>query len=236
MTYGDFRTFTETDPNGHISIVSAREIDVSGLTRNEDAYVYKDYGTDHFKDSFTHYVDAKPITDSGTGGVGVFYELANIIDDDDYITNNAPLIHLWFNPTTTPDYYIQLKTRDGGGTISSDAYKNYTAGQIYYFTIKRSSSQVVVDIYSDSARTNLVDTLTAPMDTTSFRYLYAVNSYNSGNDYAIDYDVYNIDLTPLEAVLSGSISIDSTDSYTNELYIETASYGDEIRIRTIDMT
>jgi hypothetical protein len=45
----DLTAFTEVDPNSRIVVDSIRS-EFTGLTRNEDAYVYKDYGIDNYDD------------------------------------------------------------------------------------------------------------------------------------------------------------------------------------------
>ena len=48
MAYEDFTTFTEVDPNSHISTTATR-VTYAGLARNEVAYLYKDYGAGYFQ-------------------------------------------------------------------------------------------------------------------------------------------------------------------------------------------
>ena len=192
MAYEDFTTYTEVDPNSHISIISSTEIHVSGLTRNEDAYVYFDYTTGYFTEEFTHYIDITPITTTG-GGVGVFYLLSNVIDDYYAIQPNYPHIRIWINPTTSGEKYLSIKARHSDGNIDSDSMF-YTGGTRYYLKIVRTSTQVVLYVYSDSEHTNLIDTLPISMDTTSFRYFFPVNSYNSGVSYSVEFYVYNYEI------------------------------------------
>jgi len=50
-TVQDLTSYTEVDPNSRIA-VTANRVTATNLTRNEDAYVYKDMGIDYFAGSF----------------------------------------------------------------------------------------------------------------------------------------------------------------------------------------
>ena len=79
MAYQDFTTYIKVVPNGHIS-VAANVLTLTGLARNEDAYVYKDFGVNYFSGDFTHLVDAIYTSVSGTD-VMVNWALGNVVDD-----------------------------------------------------------------------------------------------------------------------------------------------------------
>jgi hypothetical protein len=78
MAYQDLTTYTEVDPNGHISTTSTR-ITYTNLAFNEDAYDYSDKGVDHFNGDFTHLLDIKFTGDGGGGNRA--WVLANDVDD-----------------------------------------------------------------------------------------------------------------------------------------------------------
>jgi hypothetical protein len=80
--------------------------------------------------------------------------------------------------------------RDGGGTyrfrvtdvtdLGGSDQTVISAGTTYYLVVTRSSTTCTVQIYSDAARTNLLDTLSITCATTAFRYLYVTSSRNVG--------------------------------------------------------
>ena len=185
MTYEDFTTYTEDDPNSRVSVYK-NEIDVVDLARNEVAHVYKDFGTDYFK-TFTHKVDAKPVSGEafagGNVGAGVFWMVYN--------SANRYYILLEFY---CPSYIFLLSSMSDG--THSDYYNGYSYGTMYYFTILRTDTEATAKIYSDSARTNLIDTLTVPVDSgLTFDYLYAMSGVRYPVFTAkISYNIYNLDI------------------------------------------
>jgi len=59
----------------------------------------------------------------------------------------------------------------------------------------KSGTSLTVYIYSDSARTNLLATLSLTLHGDwSFRYIFACSTYNSGGSYYGDCDIENLDL------------------------------------------
>lgn len=185
MSYEDFTTFTEVDPNSHLT-VNANQIDCVNLARNEDAYVYKDFGVDHFNTiniEFDGY-----LTNSGDEyalmGIGFGNEIddmANIAGTDFFLilqewTSNIRFERDWFS------------SQEGVG-------KTYNAW--YYFKIERNadSDSATCKIYSDSARTNLLNTLTITgLSTTKFRYLFACASGNTGHTYGCNNKIKNLEI------------------------------------------
>jgi len=59
MGISDYTTFTEVDPNSHVVITDSDTITVTGLHRDENAYVYKDVGAGHFAATGTYYAKLK---------------------------------------------------------------------------------------------------------------------------------------------------------------------------------
>jgi len=187
----DFATYTEVDPNGHISIgVPSSLCSVSGLTRNEDAYVYSDKGAAHFSDAFVHYEKVSGL--SGVNeGLGLCWALTNSIDD-------------WVGLCNAHDVAIGLYCRadisyfalDNAVTGSQDLSIKLP-GTDFYLTIRRSpSTMITCEIYSNVERTSLLDSISVAVGAAqTYRYIFAVNSYNYG--YALktaSFDVANLQL------------------------------------------
>ena len=165
----NYSTFTKHDPNGHLTVADYH-LDFDAYM-DEDCYLHKDYGANFF-DDFAYRVNVKGTSLDG-GDVGAFWMLSNDLDDMLGLwSSNKSFLALYFNGVK-----IYLKEC----YIGSDFTDFYTgaAGTWYYFTITKSGTSLIVEIYSDSARTNLLDTLSLTLHTDhKFRYLLGCNTYN----------------------------------------------------------
>ena len=189
-TYEDFTTYTEVDPNNHINKTS-NHVDFKDY-RNEDAYLYKDKGAGHFTD-FEHKIDARINSHSGNS-LAYFWMVSNDVDD----VNGLRLAGKSFLAAVIgfygTSYYIQLN-EFYLGTEYDSTYSSVSAGTTYYCTIKKSGTAFTCKIYSDSARTNLITTLSLTLhENTSKRYIFVCNTWNSGTAYYGDEDIENLDL------------------------------------------
>ena len=79
MAVENFTTFIETDPNSRIAVTSSK-VTWTSLSRNEDAYVYKDKGEDYFDGDFSHLITVKMTAGVKDGRV-YLWGLTNEIDD-----------------------------------------------------------------------------------------------------------------------------------------------------------
>jgi len=192
MRLEDFRTYIEFDDNSHIS-KTANHIDFFAY-RNEDAYVYKDMGVDHFG-NFEHKIDVKAISATVSGQAHV-WTLANLVDDFigiEKADDNALTIFLVKGAT-----YYSLYLRE---CYLGDVHAVFDFGIAvltwHYLTIKRYGTTLTCKRYSDSARTNLSKTLTLTLNAgqPSHRYIYASQTSNDSWDGpTLDCDVENLDL------------------------------------------
>lgn len=181
MATEDLTTYTEVDPGSDYTVTSTT-IDVSGLKRNIDAYVYKDFGAAYFDGDFIHYYEMN--AHGATNGIWYNWGLANIVDDFNGIDSSSGDL-LAVNIYSIYPSTVQLRECDAGtiyfdsGTINNDT--------LYYFTVERDESvgtygTLYCRIYSDEAKTTLVDTLTVALHSSKkdYQYFYAANSHNSG--------------------------------------------------------
>ncbi len=191
----NFTTYTEEDPNTHITVTASR-VTVTGLLRNENAYVYKDKTASYFDGDFEHLITAY-MTAGTSGGQNVIWGLANFIGS--------------YSDTTKPDMLSVLIYHAGGttyrlilqesmlGTKWSATY-DISLDTPYYLKIKRDESvgtygTIYSYIYSDSARTNLLQTLTLTLhEKEDFRYIYAGQSMNTAQAFSISGYSENLDL------------------------------------------
>jgi len=195
----DFTTYTEVDPNGHIT-VSANTVDVSALGMDEDAYVYKDFGVDHFKGDFEHLLDLTLTSGSGDGAWALAHSLTNLVDDWHTIHagggDELGVSYEW--DEDTGKWYIRLHEVASGSGARDDS-STYDADS-FYLKFKRDESvgtygTLYCYIYSDAARTNLLETLSLSLHAkTDFRYCYATQSVNPGYDRCVTATIANLDL------------------------------------------
>jgi hypothetical protein len=184
MPNEDLIGFAKVDPNSHLTVTSSKVTAVD-LTRNEDAYVYKDFGADYFDGldiDFEFYLDS---VSEGNGRAT--FGLTNDVDDSASWTGAYIKVRLKKGAPST----VIL---DIGG--SEDSY-NISDDTMYYCTMQRSAGNdtVYLYIYSDASRTTLLDTLTMTgAGTSKYQYLFAICSWNSGNNIDWDGYVQNIDL------------------------------------------
>ncbi len=187
----------EVDPNSRIALAQ-KTITATLLTRNEDAYVYRDFGTGNFYSTFHTWVDIKVTAIEADGRV-YFWAATNDIDDMKGL-EDAPhdFLAVYFMENAG-SYYLIADTYEGGAHTATDSSVALALNTTYYLIIKRDSSGLwlICDIYSDAARTILVDTITAGFTANqSFRYLFGLNSYNAGSNEKVTCLSTNFRLDP----------------------------------------
>jgi len=188
MAYEDLTTFTEVDPNSHIAVTSARAT-FAALTRDEDAYVYKDWCEDYFNDNFEHLLEAYA---SGkiTYGLAVIWGLANTIDDLAGIiaASGDELCIVLFYDYNNTRWLLRLREVDSGTEYQEDI--EISEGTQYWLKVKRDESvgtygTLYLYVYTDSGRTNQVGgspvSIALHSSKKDFRYSYAIQSYDSDN-------------------------------------------------------
>jgi len=196
MAYEDLSAYTETDPYGHISKTASR-VTVTDMGTYGDSRVSKDEGADFFGATFKHdftfsYIDY--YSDIGDAVKGTSWAVSNTLDDTygwDSANNQALHAMIWGNALPGPALFV--RNEESG---ASD-YFNYGNYHTLYYTAERTSETAFeLRIYSDAARTTLLDTLTLAITTgRRYRYVFAANSYNSGDeDNKISFYTENLDL------------------------------------------
>lgn len=193
MTYEDFTDgWTEVEEQDDIQ-KTANHVDFY-FTLDRTTYFYKSYGLDRFGD-FTHHIDAK-IIDMNDGHLGYFYVLSQDLGDWYYLYTDAhTAIGVRFQRGGDGTYYVFL-TECHGDLQYTDIYAGISAGTMYYFEIVKSGTSLTCKIYSDSDRTDLIDTLSLTLQANhKFEYAMACSSYDNGSSgYAGNLDVENLDL------------------------------------------
>jgi len=172
----DLTLFTEVDAAGDITITEDK-CDVVTMTTGVDSYVYGDFGADSF-DDFTIEFDAE-VTASDSNATAALFCVSDTVGGMNawnaandginvYVLNNSGSMEIRVIDRSNNDrdeYVI-------GGSITSHLY----------FTVTRSGADVTVQIYSDSDRTTLLDTLTITGSSSDGkRYLYCLGSQDTGS-------------------------------------------------------
>jgi len=200
--YEDFTVYTEVDPNSHIA-KTANHVDFQDH-RTEDAYLYKDKGAGHFTD-FTHKINIKSVSGALWHQAHVWL-LSNDIDDAKGLLNTG-------KTAITVDIY-----KAGSGVVYLTLEEFYTTGEYgnswspmsenvwYYLTIQKSGTALTCKVYSDSARTNLLTTLSLTLKANhNFRYVFVCNTWNSNSAGCNgDEDVENLDLQEVSITVTSS--------------------------------
>jgi len=217
MAIEDFTTYTEVDPNSRITVISTR-VTWSSLTKNEDAYVYDDKGAGYFAGSFEIKFTAN-LTASQGGNPSNRIQicaLANAIDDGQgIILANEDMLSVFFSIPSSGTPSIFLEECDGGSTYSGGSYV-CSENTDYDITLLRDEGvgtygTLYCYIYSDSSRTNLLDTLTVTLHSSKkdFQYLYVCQSFNTGQSITTSGYVDSVEIT------LGSAPTVTTQAVTN---------------------
>lgn len=230
LAYEDFTTYTEEDPNSHITIDS-NTITFSGLHANEVAYVYKDYGVNYFDGGFTHDVDV--YIDSATNLYGnnfIVYSnnIGNIKAHDDNVWDYQGIYFLGSEGTITAVYVME---NDGGDYYFSSSYVSINDDTPYYVRIVRDENvgtygTLYVYVYTDSARTNLLGVESVALHTSKkdFRYLYGTSNDNATGDNTDIIAGYfeNLDLSPAIDTCTCTPGADWYISSSDNCYLATS--------------
>ena len=172
MALEDFRTYTEVDDDGDITVTQTK-CDVSTMRRDAVSYVYKDMGVGHFGEfehKFTIHIGTADIF-----GVCGFWGLSNgAYTEQDKRDDNEGLMFKLYERAVG----VESLELNEWPAFSSDLYDG-DANTTYYITIERAGLVLTAKIYSDAARTLLLDTLTVACVATAYRYIQTISSRES---------------------------------------------------------
>jgi PKD repeat protein len=174
----DPSTLSKLDPNNRFS-VSGNRVTITALPGNETAYMYSDYGLEYF-DGF-EIIFASHLTSIDDGWYYDFVVLNDSIANTKDV--NCKYISCYYSRSGST-YRVQLVFMNLGSLVASDNGV-ISSDTTYYFKLSRAqgATTIYLYIYSDSAMTTLVDTLTITnaLCNLKFRYLYQACSYNNGS-------------------------------------------------------
>jgi len=213
MVYENFLDYTEVDvPADRIQRTGDPSYHIDHRPfRNEDTYVYKDFGAAYFGD-FTHTFDIRSdYLDNGCWGA--VYTLQNLVDEiygNRGVGKPAQIYVTMFRSGAS--IYIILGEDVNNGSYS-DNFLGALANTWYYIKVVKSGTSLVCGIYSTALLRDAGDgtdgdvdnlALTLQADHT-FRYAFACNTHNDGFNVSMNNDIDNLDLhEAVPTVTSGS--------------------------------
>lgn len=204
----DLTTYTEVDPNSHISATASRATGTN-VARNETCYLYCDKGANHF-DALDIDFDLCVTTSVFNGLLGILGLSNELKDFGAFGNNDIRVYHYYYG--TEKRIHLQSSTNDYAVGISTSVP--------YYCTLERAagSATVTLRIYTDAARTVLFDTLTATLNTasTKHRYIFAMSSVNVGGATAYPCSGY---VENINIAVFGSLFFPSNAKRFNSLLV-----------------
>lgn len=201
MAYEDWtdESWTEVDTNGDLT-VAANTIAISSMRQDADGCVYKDFGASYFG-NFTNIEIDDFIEEATTDAHGNFTILG--------MSNNSSYLN-WRDMWLNEEGWVVVKYKNPAAGVTSKVLIRACDGQdaddtIYtadhsttYIDCRRNGTLLTVDIYTDSERTDLWDTLNVDDPAVDYRYCICGAAYHCvGCSYAaseVDGWVANLDL------------------------------------------
>jgi len=208
--------YTEVDVNNKLTVTTPKAL-AADADADEDVYLYKDMGVAYFNllDIDFEIYCASTSETNARAGIAISNTVSTI---KGFATTDISAI---FQRDASEGSIKLLR----GDTVANDSY-TASDDTIYYCTLKRAegSDTVRLKIYSDSARTTLVDTLSVSgFSTTTYRYIYGFVNYNTTTANR-NFDGYVQNLNTKE--VSGYLA-----DYTNRLYCISTD-GNTVRYST----
>ena len=163
-------TYTEVDPNSRIS-ASTVTATFAGIARNEDAYLYKDWGAGYFGD-FVHDFETTGTT-WANGSKLVVWGLSNSLASK---ASWAAGLYLQLGATSTTAGTYTLGEIGGSTSVGASIAK-----AIMYWRIERNGTTLTAKRATSAANRTAktwAETLTITVATTTYQYQYAGSSVN----------------------------------------------------------
>jgi len=195
MVLEDFYTYTEVDPLGRITIVDANEVKTRCYRDDFGTYIYKKYDKSDFSSNFVHTLEIEqPTAGSNPFARGAWYGVSTSIGVCRNWTNGICIY--------TYDGKMYLKCFDPvSGNLSDNC--NFFIGTRYYVTLTRNHASVTLQIYTDSSRTVLHDTLTSTCNAhDDFEYVYAGSAFPTNSAFNVYVETRDLDLNLKHKVMT----------------------------------
>jgi len=199
VAYQDLTTYTKADPNSRLTVTSARCTHTE-LTKDEDCWLYWDFGADHFDGDFEHR-EAIYFDDAAVTGRTRLWALTNEVEDALYlIQNDKTFLNVSIRERISTGGAKEIVLQEvNAGDSYGDTYV-CALDTIYHIKVKRvwATSDFKCYIYEDDAGEpgDLLGTLTLTLHAqTPYQFFFATLSQDSdqGASWTSGY-VENIDL------------------------------------------
>jgi len=172
----DFTFWTESDGAGRLSQTIPRST-FTGLRRSDnEVYLSRDFGAAHFSDFF-HEFDLRITAIEVTTRVwrASCYTISKVLGDWVFLRDNnheALSLHV-NNPAELADkFYISIRELKDGVSWATVFATILDTGTTYYFKVSKHGTSLLVEIYSDSARTTLIESQSHTLqEDYTYRYL-----------------------------------------------------------------
>lgn len=217
-------SWTETDVNNKLT-VTEQTITFADMRVSDQAWVYKDFGSDYWSGDFQLFFDMN-ITTSVSGSDAGFMNFSNNMVGQDYrnhiVDPKIPslALHL-YNPSTPNEVRLYIYEIDSGlSAYQSSGYVNVSKGTEYFYTLYRDESvgsygRLTLRQYTDEERQNLNSWIYLDLnEKQDFKYLAIVNAYGGTGTYGL----YGTIGTVCEMAMPPSIDTDTADPEYNPYF------------------
>ncbi len=183
---------------GSVITVGTNYINIVNLDTNEDRYYYKDYGQHYFDLQFKHELNFS-ISSTATDDYCCIWAVSNVIKNirDQEVANDPCIFLLSKSNGNSPTLALEADAYS-----SSDNEITLSPNTKYFLRIRRNNAVVTLSVYSNEARTTLVDSVYITLTNwNNYRYLYGMSSYNTGaagKDW--NGTISKLDLRPLQSL------------------------------------
>lgn len=176
-TIENYSTFSETDPNNHITLEDS-DTDVNfDSYQNEDAYLYKDYGVNAIN-AFDWKFAFKITTPQNHPRCFVPFVVSNALNDLKYLENTgAEYFTALYVTDSSGSLTIAVENQDAGGLGTSTGHA-IVAGTTYYLRVIRAGTLLKYMCYSDAdlSDAHLLWTETFTLSSSALRYRYRMQA------------------------------------------------------------
>ncbi|GAG25668.1 unnamed protein product, partial [marine sediment metagenome] len=151
--------------------ISCTKCQYDRMRRDADSYVYKDHGAGYFGNFSVDFEFQVTATDGAA--LHAQFAISNLVGTfQDMIDGNDGLLFFAYGNNGN----LRLSIRDYNTDTTDDYFYGGTSTILLYVTIYRSGTTLTADIYMDSGRTSLLDSMSLTCETGSKRYMYALTS------------------------------------------------------------
>lgn len=181
--YEDFTEYTVVDEDNDFTIIE-RKITWSSLRRDASSWIVYDFGENYFTDFQINFTIKFSDIEAGDGSVrdincvmflsdfaGTF---ADQLVDGDMLTVMPRQITLLDNI-----YIYQIKQIENGEVTVTKNGINQWGLVKHYCIFERIGTTITIRVYSDEARTNLIDTVTETGESGGYRYFSGLVGYET---------------------------------------------------------